>query len=1405
MNGRFISLIAKIVCMAMLLTLVPSFRLHSASANTQIPSLDIRFQSPVLPVAKGTLPDYGEVYGDRNGYTYGWSFDHTASLVTSVAESVYAPSGISSVKEGTDSLDSTSVAGSVYSLVPQASIPVLANGIWEVALPNGTYQVSVSVGSAVYETDNTLYLENTALWEHKVLLAGEQDSVQKKISIKDGKLTLRGNESSSPTYLNRITIDPVLPQTVNMDLPYIGLPAIQNKVPGDKVIISGNQSNAHQVLSSIKVSGLKDTISTYLDAHLQSLQKILQTAEQQAVSCPGCDAQGLATAIANSSESVVFLKTGSLNLDSSINLGSAEKPVFLVVDGINTNRNVSITLFGAMVVKGNINGNTNLTVTIKDPDSSLMIGGGSLWVKGKMHLDNDSSVLVDGDFAAGDLIYNNGTINVGANRLLVQNSLHINTKVYMAIDDEMLVGSLVSNNQAATIAVLSGDFFVRDDMQVNNQLQIETGGVMAVGGNVNSNKLPTVHTGVGDNGQTKLKYTSYGLKAEYYSEADLSGERITSLDPQVDVKLQSPITSSGLDDGTFSVRWTGLLQARFSERFRFTTEARGAVKLWINGVQLVDKWTGIANGVNRYTGEVDLEAGVLYEIRMEYSNLGGQPKAALYWESESEPYGLVPQNQMKPFAAPNATTFASAADITMRWSQAFNADGYEVESNGIVYPLGAVDSFIHTPLDSGTEHNYRVRANGGDIKGEWSAVSTLWTLPGVPRNIRAQSTSSSVSLQWDGIVGATGYDIETYNTVIDNGNSTSYSESHLNSNLQRTYRIRAKNSSGYGAWSPIVSQSTLPGLTAALNAAATDTSISLSWDAVSGATGYRLEVDGVVLEPIRQTQYVHRDLQPNTTHTYRIQSVNDQGASEWSEPVTAITLPSVPGNLRAEVGNTDVRLKWDEVPGATTYEIEADGSVISTGLDTAYNHVQLDSNTEHTYRVRAVSGSSRSGWSELLIRTTLSSGPSNLRAAAASNKITVSWDNVVGAIGYDIEADGQIIHNGLRLTYVHEGLTPNSRHTYRVRAVNAGGDGPWSELVVQATGLGIPANIKLASDSASITVSWDALDGATAYELALDGELVDVGSVTAYTLSGLTPNTWHVFRLRAKSGDLAGAWSDTFRRMTGLGTPVITSMKSFSAEIEIRWGEVDGAEGYDVEVDGTVTDNGTASMYLHKGLKAGSEHTYRVRAKAGESYSEWSEGVTVIVMSDVPKILYTTSTTESITVYWSAVPGSTSYDVEIDGKVILGVPTVASEQPKYVFRSLKPNTMHVFRARATNQGGSSAWSEPYKKSTIPEMIANPGKDNKFNLLVAVPQSNGVTRRTITITYDAKLLEVLDLSGTTPAAERQTGPIQGTNMKVTRFVPGEIVIEAVNVNKTIANTVVFLAKTNENAKVTYLVE
>lgn len=74
-----------------------------------------------------------------------------------------------------------------------------------------------------------------------------------------------------------------------------------------------------------------------------------------------------------------------------------------------------------------------------------------------------------------------------------------------------------------------------------------------------------------------------------------------------------------------------------------------------------------------------------------------------------------------------------------------------------------------------------------------------------------------------------------------------------------------------------------------------------------------------------------------------------------------------PADLKAiqdEITPTVIPLTWNKVDGATSYEIETDG-IIQTGItETNYKHVDLEYNSKHTYRVRAVNKDGYSAWSE---------------------------------------------------------------------------------------------------------------------------------------------------------------------------------------------------------------------------------------------------------------------------------------------------------------------------------------------------------------------------------------------------------------------------------------------------------
>ena len=69
----------------------------------------------------------------------------------------------------------------------------------------------------------------------------------------------------------------------------------------------------------------------------------------------------------------------------------------------------------------------------------------------------------------------------------------------------------------------------------------------------------------------------------------------------------------------------------------------------------------------------------------------------------------------------------------------------------------------------------------------------------------------------------------------------------------------------------------------------TPTSIQFSWNAVEGATGYDLMVDGRMGVAPSKTTFAHKGLAYDSTHTYKVRARNDRGVGPWSEQVTLRT------------------------------------------------------------------------------------------------------------------------------------------------------------------------------------------------------------------------------------------------------------------------------------------------------------------------------------------------------------------------------------------------------------------------------------------------------------------------------------------------------------------------------------
>ena len=97
---------------------------------------------------------------------------------------------------------------------------------------------------------------------------------------------------------------------------------------------------------------------------------------------------------------------------------------------------------------------------------------------------------------------------------------------------------------------------------------------------------------------------------------------------------------------TFSVRWTGQVQAQYSQTYTFHVLADDGVRLWVNGRLLIDQWRDSTG--KESSGSIALQAGVKYDIKLEYYEKANNARAQLAWSSPSTLKQVIPQSRLFP-------------------------------------------------------------------------------------------------------------------------------------------------------------------------------------------------------------------------------------------------------------------------------------------------------------------------------------------------------------------------------------------------------------------------------------------------------------------------------------------------------------------------------------------------------------------------------------------------------------------------------------------------------------------------------------------------------------------------------------------------------------------------------------
>lgn len=274
-----------------------------------------------------------------------------------------------------------------------------------------------------------------------------------------------------------------------------------------------------------------------------------------------------------------------------------------------------------------------------------------------------------------------------------------------------------------------------------------------------------------------------------------------------------------------------------------------------------------------------------------------------------------------------------------------------------------------------------------------------------PSGLRIQSSSSSVQLSWDPVAGASFYWIywARGSTVTRETGTTSRSfattffQSGLRGGETYAYLVTAVAESGREGRSSAVVTTTL-GATPRdapqnVRATAGDAQVTIDWDPISGASGYRIEVNSKLasftVTDHPAPPFVHQRALNWTTYSYTVRATFGTDLGPPSLPVEATPMPTQPGipvftdvqvyTVAAfDAGGGVARrgvisLQWTAADHATNYQVYAkrnqdpeislipDDRPLTTP---SFNHEPVDYETVYEYRVEAFNDGVPSGMSD---------------------------------------------------------------------------------------------------------------------------------------------------------------------------------------------------------------------------------------------------------------------------------------------------------------------------------------------------------------------------------------------------------------------------------------------------------
>ncbi|XP_078415575.1 fibronectin type-III domain-containing protein 3A isoform X1 [Cetorhinus maximus] len=685
---------------------------------------------------------------------------------------------------------------------------------------------------------------------------------------------------------------------------------------------------------------------------------------------------------------------------------------------------------------------------------------------------------------------------------------------------------------------------------------------------------------------------------------------------------------------------------------------------------------------------------------------------------------------------------------------------------------------------------------------ESESFTTLCSEPDTPMPPRIiNRTKHTLSLQWKATCD-NGSKVTNYNLEWDEGKgSNEFSQCYLGPQKQfkvtklspamgYRFKLAARNELGMSGFSEEVlfytTGSAPPTPASPQLVKAGVTWLSLHWSKPSGSLSdegncYILEMEdetsGYGFKPKYDGEDLActvKNLRRSSTYKFRVIAYNSEGKSNPGDVMEFTTYPDKPGSpakpsVKGKVHAHNFKITWDPPKdnggsAITKYVVEMSvGANVSgnkwdmvySGSTREYVCDHLNPGCTYQLRVYCISEGGQSSVSETLLVQTPAVPPGpcqppRLVGKARAREIQLRWGHppMIGGsqvMSYRLEmstsdlTDPKEVYHGPDMECTVSSLLPGKLYSFRLRAANKAGYGPYSEKCEICTAAGCPDQCKaphvVCKTATCVQVSWTtpAGNGADVTEYRLEWGVVEgvmqicyCGPGLNYEVKGLLPATTYFCRVQALNVAGAGPFSDVVLCMTPASVPAAVSflqimdedqldipLDSPSTCLAIQWEEPrdHGSEITSYSIDfgdrqPIMVDRSTS--HIIQNLQP--DTTYRIRVQAVNSigpgpFSHTIKAKTKPLPPEPPRLECVAFSYQTLKLKWGEgtakvlASDAIQYVLQMEDKNGRYSTLYRGPCHTHKVQRLSESTCYRFKIQACNEAGEGPFSEVYTFTT----------------------------------------------------------------------------------------------------------